>query len=47
MILRPGSQNSAIVDRKFDIVLIGQFWKFQHVLTQKICEISGVIIKNL
>ena len=45
--INPYSENSAHFERKFGIDRIVQFWRFQRVGTQKICEISWVIIKNV
>ena len=45
--INPYSENSAHFERKFGIDRIVQFWRFQCVGTQKICEISWVIIKNV
>ena len=45
-IIKPLSGNPRNVKRDFNIVRIGRFWRIQHVLTQKICEISWVIIQN-
>ena len=39
-VLKPLSGNPRNVKRDFNIVRIGRFWRIQHVLTQKICEIS-------
>ena len=44
--LKPFSLILAKVKWKFKILRIGQFWQFQRVWTQKICEILWVIIKN-
>ena len=41
------SEIRALFDRKFTIVGIVQFLRFQRFWTWKICEISWLIIKNL
>ena len=45
--LKGVSENRRNVKRKFSIVRIGRFCRFQRYQTGKICEISWVIIKNL
>ena len=45
--IKGGPQNRRLFVRKFKIVRIGRFWRFQRVWSRKICGIVWVINKKL